>query len=131
MALLPMKIETPMTIRSVIVSQIIPGLLDLNAVAGTTRDTDEPAFILTTETPTSQQSPRTKQQQETDDVRAFLTACVPASDVGTVIPGHHKNDPPDCLAHIRNRQYTIETAQLMLPARNGKPNSVGRWKLFE
>lgn len=131
MALFPMKIETPMTIRSVIVSQIIPGLLDLNAVAGFTTDTAEPAFILTTEIPTSQQSSRTKQQQETDDVHAFLTACVPASDVGTVIPGPHKNDPPDCIAHIRNRQYTIETAQLMLPTRNGKPNSIGRWKLFE
>ncbi|MFC9839484.1 hypothetical protein ACFVKB_37670 [Rhodococcus sp. NPDC127530] len=132
MALIPMRLGPDMTLESLIIKHSSPpGLLDLHAVSGVTQETEEPAIVVLTEIPTTKRLARSKQQQEADDVRAFLSACIPAAEVGAVYPGPHKNDPPDCYAHVGDRRYAIETAQLTLPSQNGKPNSVGRWKLFE
>ncbi len=129
LATFPMKIEIDSTISKVIFSQSDSGKFELHGMAGVTKETQEPVFIVATELPTSRQPPRSKQEQETGDVKAFLTAGgVPSFEV---VPGPHKNDPPDCLVDVGDRRYAIETAQLLLPARKGKPNAVGRWKLFE
>ncbi|WP_405151070.1 hypothetical protein OG308_15790 [Nocardia salmonicida] len=131
LSVFPMKMEVDATISQQILSRGASDLIDLQWLAGVTNGTEEPVSVLVMEVPHAKSAKRSKQEQETDDVLAFLSACNLSSNALAVVPGPDGNEPPDCLADVGDRRYAIEAAQLMLPSPNSKANSVARWRIFE
>lgn len=114
-----------------VVRQSTPGLTDLIGAVGVVDSTEEPVVMVTMELPEARSAGRSKSEQEIEDVAAFVRDHRSVPNLEGIIPGPHRNEPPDCIVSIRGREFAVETAQLMLPSKAKYPNAVGRWKLFE
>lgn len=130
-AVYPMVPAEDISVRKAILQSSPYGWLELAALAGETIESGEPAFMVSHEVPRTEGSIRTKQEQEIDDVRAFLKAWMAPQYLGELTAGEDPNLPPDCIAEVLGRRIGVETAQLLLPAKRGGGNSIGKWHVFE